>query len=46
MFAKKRKPWFVHAFANLAAAALIYLAARWFQKLVAKRHNINRPKPK
>jgi hypothetical protein len=36
MFAKKRKPWFVGALANLAVAALIYRTARWFQKLVAK----------
>jgi len=46
MFAKKRKPWFVRALADLAVAALIYMAARWFQKLVAKKYNINRRKSK
>jgi hypothetical protein len=36
MFAKKRKPWFVHALVNLAAAALIYRLARGFQKIALK----------
>jgi hypothetical protein len=40
MFAKKQKPWFVRVFVNLAAAALIYMTARWFQMLVAKKHNM------
>jgi len=46
MFAKRQKPWFVRALANLAAAAIIYLIARWFQKLAAKEHLINRKKSK
>jgi hypothetical protein len=45
MFAKRQKPWFVHALVNLAAAALIYRTARWFQKIVAKKHYAKRPKP-
>jgi hypothetical protein len=46
MFAKKQKPWFVRVFVNLAAAALIYRVARWFQNLAAKKYNIGGRKSK
>ena len=42
MFAKRQKPWFVGALANLAAAAAVYIIARWFQKLAAKEHRVKR----